>query len=433
MKKKMICLLAALGLTFSACGRDIPAETLAEPTEKGVVLDVVTSYGGDDGNRRNFERAVREFERETGNRVRDRSSVSNEEWKNKVLADFMTGSEPDVLFYFADADANPFINAGRVVSIEEIRSLYPDYGTNIKESVLTTAQDGNHYALPSNGYWESLFVNKKVLEDCGIPLTDATYTWQQFLEDCAVIKSKGYTPIACSLFEIPHYWFEFMVMNNGSVYNHLEIPKVDERGILIMDEAAKKWIAALEDLKTLYMAGYFPKNTLAATDRETVAMFAQGEAAFLLDGSWKVGYFEENFPQQLSDYAVSFVPGKGNRMACEAIGGISMGYFITRKAWDDPLKQEAAVQFVSYLTSDHVLSSFSTTEGTGIAAGNLPAGSNPLQQSAADAFYHVNQMSTAVQDAISSDAKRDLFSNIHKVVTGEMSAKDAVESAMKLN
>ena len=433
MNKKVCCLLAALGLTLASCGQEVPAETIYAPTEDAVVLNVVTSYGGDDGNRKNYERAVREFERETGHRVWDRSSVSNEEWKNKVLADFMTGSEPDVLFYFANADADPFINAGRVVSLEEIRTVYPDYGTNVKQSVLITAQDGRHYALPSTGYWESLFVNKKVLEDCGIQIPDTSYTWQQFLQDCAVIKSHGYTPIACSLFEIPHYWFEFTVMNNGSVYNHLEKPQVDAGGKLIEDPVAAKWIAGLEDLKMLYQAGYFPNNTLAASDRETVAMFAEGQAAFLLDGSWKVGYFEENFPQHLSDYAVSFVPGKGNRSASETIGGISMGYFITRKAWEDPEKQQAAVEFVSYMTSDQVLSSFSTTEGTGLASDTLPAGSNPLQQSASDAFFRVTQMSTAVQDAISSDAKRDLFSNVHKVVTGEMTARDAVESAMKLN
>ena len=433
MKKRLVCLLAALGLTLSACGKQIPAETLSAPADHKVVLDVVTSYGGDDGNRKHFERAVRDFEKESGYRIWDRSSVSNEEWKNKVLADFMTGSEPDVLFYFANADADPFINAGRVVSIEEIREIYPDYGTNINESVLITAQDGDHYALPSNGYWESLFVNKKVLEDCGIKIPDASYTWQQFLEDCALIKSRGYTPIACSLFEIPHYWFEFTVMNNGSVYNHLDKPHVDERGNLIYDEVANKWIAGLEDMKLLYKAGYFPDNTLAASDRETVAMFAEGRAAFLLDGSWKVGYFEENFPEHLEDYAVSFVPGKGNRLANETIGGISMGYFITRKAWEDPGKRDAAVQFVSYMTSDDILSNFSTTEGTGLANGYMPSGTNPLQQSASDAFFHVSQMSTAVQDAISSDAKRDLFSNIHKVVTGDMTAADAVESAMKLN
>lgn len=433
MKKRVFCVLAALALTLSACGRQVPAETVYEPTENTVVLDVVTSYGGDDGNRRNFEKAVESYEKATGNRIWDRSSVSNEEWKNKVLADFMTGSEPDVLFYFAHADAQPFISAGRVVSIEEIRSKYPDYATNIKDTMLAEAPDGKHYSVPSTGYWEGLYVNKKVLEKCGITMPGPDYTWDQFLTDCAAIKSMGYTPIACSLFEIPHYWFEFTVMNNGSVYDHLEKPTLDENGKLVQNEVATKWIAGIDDIKFLYDSGFFPENTLTATDRETVTMFAEGEAAFLLDGSWKMGYFEEHFPDHLEDYGVTFCPGKGKRPASDTIGGVSMGYFITRKAWDDPQKQAAAVEFVFHMTSEEVLSSFATTEGTALTACKTPGGLNPLQQSAADAFCNVTQMATAVQDVISSDAKRELFSSIQRVVTGQMTAADAIESAMKFN
>ena len=433
MKKKLFCAMTALILLLSACGTEIPAATLSDPNDGVVVLDVVTSYGGDDGNRKNFVKAVRAYEKETGNRVWDRSSVSNEEWKNKVLADFMTGSEPDVLFYFANADADPIIDAGRVVSIEEIRKKYPDYATNIMENLLSEASDGRHYAVPSTGYWESLLVNRKVLDQCNIPVPGPDYTWDQFLRDCRTIKEAGFTPIACSLYEIPHYWFEFSVMNNGSVHNQLDLPCLDAEGKLVEDEVSRKWIAALEDIKYLYQQGYFPKNTLTATDRETVAAFADGQAAFLLDGSWKIGYFEENFPDHLQDYVVCFAPGKGNRTASQTIGGISMGYFITRNAWENPEKQKAAVEFVFHMTSEDVLADFATTEGTSILPGVSIAGMNPLQESASDAFKYVTDMSTAVQDAISSDAKRDLFYNIQRVVTGQMTAAKAVESAMKLN
>ena len=56
--------------------------------------------------------------------VIDGSATSNEGWKAKVLADFETGSEPDVLFFFTSADVDPIINAQRVVSIEEIRQRF---------------------------------------------------------------------------------------------------------------------------------------------------------------------------------------------------------------------------------------------------------------------------------------------------------------------
>ena len=424
--------LSAAVLLLTACGQAAVAETTA-PGRPAVVLDVVTSYGKDDGNRKNFENAVRSFEDSTGYRVWDRSSVSNEEWKTKVLTDFMTGSEPDVLFYFSNADAAPFINAGRVVSIEEIREQYPDYATNMRQSLIAQAQDGKHYAVPSTGYWEGMYVNKAVLEQCGISVPEPDYTWDAFLADCEAIKNQGYTPIACSLFEIPHYWFEFMVLNNGSVYNHLEVPEVDRDGNLKDSEAADKWIAALEDMKQLYDAGFFPANTLTATDGETTAMFAEGQAAFLLDGSWKLGYFMEYYPEKLDDYVVSFVPGKGNRKATETVGGISMGYFITRKAWENPAKREAAVQFVFHMTSEEVLSTFVTAEMTALNTDIEPTGLNVIQKSALDAFNQVTEITAAVQDSISGDAKRALFSTLSKVVTGAITPARAVETAMKLN
>ena len=417
--KKTLAMLLVLVLMLSLV-------SVAAFADKAVTLNVVTSYGGDDGNRKNFENAVKAYEESTGNKVNDGSATSNEEWKAKVLTDFETGSEPDVLFYFTNADAEPFISAGKVVSLEEIRAEYPDYAGNMKDSMMAVAADGKQYAVPSSGYWENMFVNKKVLEDCGVAVPGPDYTWDQFLADCETIKEAGYTPIACSLVEVPHYWFEFTVMNNGTVENHLDVPAAAD------DAAAAKWAAGLNDIKALYEAGYFPANTLTASDAETVELFNSGEAAYLIDGSWKVGYFTEN-AEDLNDFAIAYVPGKGERSASEAIGGISMGYFITTKAWNDLDKREAAVEFVSQLTSDEVLSTFVTTEVTALVNGAKPEGLNPLQQSAADANANITAIAGAVQDSLTAEARGDLFANVQNVVTGKMSAEDAVASAIALN
>lgn len=438
-------LVLAMSLSLAGCGKRaqtfahedsreaIPSNARGDAPQGGISITVVTSYGGDDGNRKSFAAAVQAYEEATGNTVYDDSATSNEEWKTKVLTDFETGSEPDVLFFFTDADADPIIHAGKVVSIEEIREVYPDYATNMRLSMMSTAPDGNHYAVPSAGIWENLFVNKAVLMACGVAVPGTDYTWEQFLLDCETIKKAGYIPIACSLYEVPHYWFEFAVMNNGTLESQLEVPSVDVHGGLMEDEAGLKWIAALNDIRDLYERSYFPANTLTATDAETVSLFGEGKAAFMIDGSWKVGYLSKNYPDNLEDFMISYVPAKGYRQATEAIGGISMGYFITRKAWDDPEKREAAVKFVSYLTSDEVLSTFVTTEVTALVNGATPAGLNLLQQSAAEANANITGVIGAVQDTITSEARSDLFSNIPRVVTGKMTAEEAVESAIKLN
>lgn len=447
--KRLSAMLLALVTVFAlcACGQTAvpaddtaPAETGAAAdaapamaAEESVTINVVTSYGVGDGSRRSYEQAVAGYEAATGSTVNDASAAASEAWKAKVLADFETGAEPDVLLFFTNADAEPLISAGKVVSIDTVRAEYPDYAANMKDSMMPAAADGKNYAVPSYGFWENMFVNRSVLDSCGVAVPGADYTWEQFLADCQIILDNGYIPIACSLAEAPGCWFEFAVMNNGTVDNQLAVPTLDADGKLAEDEVSAKWIAALDDIKELYERGFFPRNTLTADDAETVDMFGQGAAAFLIDGSWRVDCFTENYGDELDNYVISCVPAKGERKATEIIGGISMGYFITEKAWNDPAKRDAAVGFVSYLTSDDVLSTFVTTDLTALANGAKPSGLNGLQQSAADANASITAVTGAVQDTVTDEARSELFDSIQDVVTGKMTAHDAIESAIKLN
>lgn len=305
MKKLFsLALASALAITVLAgCGGttdspavttkgDAAAETTAATTTaapaKPVSISVVSSYGGDDGNRVNYENAFKAYEAATGNTVKDNSGTANEEWKAKQMADFQTGAEPDVFFYFSGIDSTEIVKNGKVVSLDEIRKVYPDYASNMKEDMLQASPaDGKKYTVPVNGYWEGLFVNKKVLADCGVEVPSATTTWDQFVTDCKAIAAKGYTPIAMSVQEVPNYWFEFILFNSGTVANHIETPKSGS------DAVGKKWATGLADLTALYNDGLLPKNTMTATDPETFQLMFDGKAAFASDGSWKVGAFAD--------------------------------------------------------------------------------------------------------------------------------------------
>ena len=391
-------------------------------------ITVVTSYGGDDGNRGNYEAAVKMYEEQTGNKVNDESGTSNEEWKAKIMTDFETGAEPDVLFFFNGVDSNPFVKAGKVVSIDEIREVYPDYASNMKDSMLGASPvDGKNYSVPVNGYWEGLFVNKKVLNEAGVAVPGADYTWEQFLNDCEKIKTAGFTCVAVSLQEVPHYWFEYTVFNHGSVANHLDIPKTAD------DAVAQKWAAGLEDIKVLYKKGYLPANTLTATDAETFQLMADHKAAFAIDGSWKIGWFQSN-ADDINNFTVTYVPAQGDRAATDIIGGLSMGYYITRKAWNDPEKQKACVDFVGMMTSDDVVSTFGATAVTALKKGTTPPQDADALVTAALAMTKgATGISPAVQDLLTGEARADLFANVKNVVTGKITATDAIASMISFN
>lgn len=428
MKKLYLVMAAIVALNaLVGCGK------MEDVSDGKVELTVVTPFSESDGNRKNYVDAYKAYEEATGNTVIDvETTAVDEEWKLNILEDFKNGNEPDVINFFIGSDSDELIKNNKLVSISEIRKEYPDYASNMKESLMpVSTYDGRQYSVAVYGYWEGLFVNKKVLEDCGIEIPGADYTWDQFLADCRIIKDKGYTPIACSLKQIPHYWFEYCVFNNGIVASHTKIPA--NTG----DEIGQKWIDGLNDIKMLYDEGYFPENTNEVDDDTASTMILEDKAAFLVDGSWKVGWFQDNVDKigaDIDNFTVTYFPSKGLRKPTDAIGGFSMGYSITKKAWDDPKKRKACVDFVTAMTTDEVAATFGELTVTALKNGVAPSGKDldMLAVSTIAMTKGCTAMVPATQDLLKPAARDALFTNMSKIVTGEISAEQAVEECLAL-
>jgi raffinose/stachyose/melibiose transport system substrate-binding protein len=426
MKKIMVCLL------ILACTMAVFAAGGAQDDGK-VDLRVVSTYSGTDGNRIPYEKAFKAWEAATGNTVIDESATADEAFKAKVIADFETGSEPDVLFFFTATDANSFVEAGKVVPVSEIRAAYPDYANNMDDGKLQGAAslvDNKVYAIPVNGYWEGLFVNEAILKAAGAEVPGPNTTWAQFLDICQKVKDAGYTPIAVSLAHIPHYWIEFTFMNNAGSANHLNIPTSTSSANY------SAWVNGLKDIKDLYDRGFLPANTLSGSDDETFQGFYDGQTAFAIDGSWKVGQIVANVGDRLGDYSVTFVPGKGARKATDIVGGLSSGWFITRKAWDDPVKRAVAVDFVKALTTDAVVNEMAA--GTSVtalkAAAPMPSGFNNLQQAAFNMMNGATAVVPAVMDFTTAEARDQIFTvDTQLVATGAVTAEQAIQNLMAKN
>ena len=441
-------MFAGIIMALTACSGDSVIERLEQhwteqtgiEQEQRVVLEVVSTFAGNDGNAQDYREACQAWARQTGVTLVDMSSISDETFKTRVITDFETGSEPDVLFFFNGADANGFIQAGKVVSLDEIRKIYPDFASNLDEDMIPgSLVDGKIYAIPVNGYWEALFVNRAVLEAAGVEMPGADYTWERFLQDCEQIKQAGYVPIAASLGNIPHYWWEYAIFNHTTTWNHQTIPGSADEAL------GQMWVQGMEDIKDLYQRGYFPANTNSATDEQIFAMFTNDKAAFLLDGSWRVGSIVYacrkylNQPdildeERLEQFDVTFVPTAGNRKATDLIGGVSMGYYITKAAWEDEKTREAAVSFVSYMTSDEIASEF--VQHTASVLKKVPEVNegdyNSLQLKAMEMLKQSTSLTGAVQDLFQGECRESTFDGMPDIVTGKVSAHDAVAKGLAI-
>lgn len=446
MNKKVISLVTAaamVGSVFAGCGAAAPAESGTEasgsaPANEAVELSVTTTYAGEDGNAQNYKDAVAQFEKETGIKINDSSANADETFKARIEADFQSGSEPDVLFFFNGADANSFIQEGKVVSIDDIRKEYPDYASNMNDDLIAASLvDGKKYAVPVNGFWEGMFCNTEVLKAAGVEVPGADYTWKQFVSDCEKIKNAGYVPIAAALGEIPHYWWEYCIFNHTTPGTHLNVPTNIEEG------NGPAWVQGMEDIKALYEKGFFPENTLSAKDGETFELFMADKAAFLIDGSWKVGGIasacqsdpekpETLDTEKLDKFTVTYVPCNGERKATDLIGGLSMGYYISQKAWEDEAVRDAAVKFVSFMTEDARVAQFA--QHTASALKKAPEvdsnAFNSLQIKSINMMAGVTSLTSAVQDIFNGQCRVSTFDGMPMIVTGEVSAADAVSEGL---
>lgn len=446
--KRITALIITTGIliNMTACTAAVPKnEKVSDKGNKtkendSSTITVITTYAGEDTNARNYQNALSAWKKKTGYKVKDSSTNSNENFKKKIEDDFRNNDEPDVLFYFTGADANEFISAKKVMSVEEIREDYPDFASNMDDEIVPDSiTDGKDYAVPVNGYWEGLYYNNEILKAAGVEIPDKDYSMDEFFQDCAKIKAAGYIPIAASLGETPHYWWEYMIYNYENPDNHDSIP------VNVKDNLGQAWISGITDIKKLYNYGFFPENTLSFSNMETVQLFENGKAAFLLDGSWRLGSIaasccsKKNDPStldedKLSKYGVAYCPGRGDRRATDIVGGMSMGYYISRKAYENPEKRDKVVSFVEYMTSDDIVNKFAAHSTTALKNQNRKNTDslNSLQLKAIDMMKNATSITPALQDMYQGECRESTFDGMPELVTGNRKIADAIEEGLTI-
>lgn len=430
MKKKfalIISILLSLILTGCEAFVELPAPTT---TREKVSLKVTTTWAGKNMSSQQYQAFVKAFTTTTGIEIIDNSETADERFKQRVQTDFRVGSEPDVMFYFTGEDAESMIKAGKLVSVEEIREDYPEYADNISEDAMIPSEvDGRCYSVPAYGYWEALYVNTKVCKEAGIAIPDERTTWSEFMAMCEKVKEAGYIPIAASIASEPHYLFEYFVYNNSTEGTQAEIPEV--KG----DEAYIAWEKGVEQIKALYERGFFSKDSLYSDDDVSFRRFLNNEAAFCINGSWMIATILKENASKYSDYTVTYVPGSAARKSTDIIGGFSSGWYISRKAWADPDKRDAAVEFVKYMTQNSVIDNMAniTMGATSLKSGAVyrDTSGSLVQKAAVEMFNGKTDMVPAVQDKLSADERAPFMDSIKDVVSGKIESSELLDEFLR--
>lgn len=197
----------------------------------------------------------------------------------------------------------------------------------------------------------------------------------------------------------------------------------------IPDTAPEGWVKGIEMFKTLRDMGAFPKDTDTVDDAYTGQLFRDKKAAMQLDGSWYAGNIEDT-----ENTVVIAFPGVPDQKAetNTIVGGISSGFYITRKAWEDPDKRDAAVKFVmAHTCKEGVQRYWEATGAVSQAAVEVSPvdGATPFAESIVTYTSNAAAIVSPTDSRI-GDAYKTLVSEIVKVSVGQMTAEDAINEAL---
>ena len=421
----VFAMLLGAGLLLSACagpGDTAPADSSAVQDASGVKLRVVTMFGGTDSNAPVYERITKEFlDAHPEVSLEDDSGTSDEQWKASVAAAFSAGDEPDVLQFFTDATADQLVAMDKFVSIDQIRSAYPDYAADIYPWALQQVanSDGVERAVPTTGYWEGLYCNKELFEKYHIELPR---DWASFEAAVKAFRQNGILPVACSLGNVPHYWMEYLLLYTEGADAYQQN----------WTKATPEQVQALSLFQTLRDMGAFPENTDTISNDYAQELFRTKQAAMILEGNWYLSAITD-----VQHTTVIPFPGVPQQNAADrtVVGGMTSGFYITKRAWKDPARQKAAVAFVRAHTSQAAVQKYWEYGGgiTTAATRVTEQGSrSPLATAARNYMQGASQIVLSTDSRMAPRAYRELIAGITKVSSGA-SAAELAENVAGLN
>lgn len=387
----LLCLLA------------LPAGVMAE----GITLRTASCFAGTDASAEAYVELLKAFEEQTGCIIEDASAVSDEGWKTSVLYDFAAGNEPDVLFFFAaNADSAPILS--RVVPIAEINAAYP--ALNLPESPALKESDGRIYAIPVRSFWEGLFVNTDLFVRYDLELPT---TWDKLETAIARLNEEGVVPISASLSDIPHYLAEMVVLVCGSPEDHAARPKT-------LEATPKAWFDGMALIRRLYELGAFADNVTATNESMASQLFRDKKAAMQIDGSW---FANSISPEDMDTTIVMPMPAYAPEADPNAfIGGVSMGFYLTRRAWEDLDRRDMAVRLLAWFAKEDNLTLLGNSRLSGA-----------LQESVDAMLSHQEAMLRPFQDDMSKEAREVwLLDCVAAVAEGSLTAEECWARIMQL-
>ncbi|MBR1559349.1 MAG: extracellular solute-binding protein [Clostridia bacterium] len=269
MKKLLVMLLAAV----------MVLSMVSAMAEEQITLQLWSIATESDSSHQAYVDAIAAFEAEHPNIKIEHNATENESYKTKIKAAMSSGEDlPDIFFTWGMGFLKDFVDAGRVVCLDD---YYPAYADELPQAMATNVTyDDKMYGVPYTMSLITLYANMDLLAEAGYDHIPTSY--EEMMECGEALLAKGIIPFGVSGKEL---WCL------SEYVEPLVIKSVGGDALKAMYNGEESWdnewvIAAIEAFQDMKDRGFFDPSADALGNDEVKNNFIQGKYAFYQNGSW---------------------------------------------------------------------------------------------------------------------------------------------------
>jgi raffinose/stachyose/melibiose transport system substrate-binding protein len=435
-KKTAILIMASvLMVSLAACGgtknesateksteTQSPQSTISAPTSaptekiKMTMWSQFSDPNSKDGGFIGFYKALEATKAKFPDVEIDHTGIGGEAYKTRIKTASAANELPDVFFSWGGGFAEPFINANRLLSLQDlvkdgtINKLVPGTLDNFTFS-------GKLYGLPTNIATANLYINTELFQTAGAKVPT---TWDELMSAITTLKAKNMTPIALGAKDRwpAMFWNSILdIRMGGTAAVNAALTKTGSFNTPEFVEASRKY-------KDLFDAKAFGDNPLGTSYDDSINMFLTGKAAMLFMGAWVNGQI--NATESLVKGKVDVVKfptipgGKGN--LDEWHGGSGESFFINANVKNKDRVWEVYKYFMETMAKEVFIA------GSGSSAWKGDMGDtskvDPLAIKIGQLSSEATGFSYWWDQMLSGNDTESMFGSLMKFTAGKISPED---------
>lgn len=414
MRNKIAVSMLSGILVFSmlaGCGASTSSESdtdnskEASSTEEGGISGQLTFVHCEGNDKPGFQQLIADFEEAYPNIEIEASYMVNSELKKQMQINMLANNMPDIVV-FDSPDFATFAANGYLLDITEQMDEWGELENFYEGPLNSVTYKDRIYGLPWYSNNLALYYNKAMLEEAGV---EPPATWEELEAACEKLTKDGVYGFGMALPKSEVGTFQYM-------------PWLYSAGGDISDLTSDAAVKALDFITELVEKGYMSKECINWAHGDLEKAFIGEKVAMIEFGSWGVASLDNGG----ADFEWGVVPLPVDQKPVTILGGYDVG--ISK----DCENVEAAMEFLKFIGSAEQVSAYAES------IGNIPVRKdvmdNPMWEEEPIKTF-VDQMENSVSrvNPFWPDLSANVQTAIQKAVTGESSAKDALNEAEEKN